>query len=80
MGGGSIEGKNKNTSVSCWRSKQMCFHAEYAKHIHIWSEYFGIILPFCQLEQLILVVLQQEKPHISGESKYYVKNKCEKIR
>lgn len=34
MGGGVIEGKNKNTSVSCWRSKQMCFNAEYAKHIH----------------------------------------------
>ncbi len=34
MGGGSIEGKNKNTSISCWRSKQMCFHAEYAKHIY----------------------------------------------
>ena len=34
MGGGSIEGKNKNTSVSCWRSKQMCSRAEYAKHIH----------------------------------------------
>lgn len=33
--GGSIEGKNKNTFVSCWRSSQMCFHAEYAKHIHI---------------------------------------------
>lgn len=33
MGGGSIEGKNENTSVSCWSSKQMCFHAEYAKHI-----------------------------------------------
>ena len=35
MGGGSIEGKNKNTSVSCWRSKQMCFRAEYAKHIQM---------------------------------------------
>lgn len=34
MGGGSIEGKNKNTSVSCWRSKQMCSRVEYAKHIH----------------------------------------------
>lgn len=34
MGGDSIEGKNKNTSVSCWRSKQMCSRAEYAKHIH----------------------------------------------
>ena len=34
MGGGSIEGKNKNTSVSCWRSKQMCSRAEYAKHIY----------------------------------------------
>ena len=34
MGGGSIESKNKNTSVSCWRSKQMCSRAEYAKHIH----------------------------------------------
>ena len=33
MGGGSVEGKNKNTSVSCWRSNQMCFHAEYVKHI-----------------------------------------------
>lgn len=32
--GGSIEGKSKNTSVSCWRSKQMCSRAEYAKHIH----------------------------------------------
>ena len=38
MGGGSIEGKNKNTSVSCWRSKQMCSHAEYAKHIHTSSD------------------------------------------
>ena len=35
MGGGFIEGKNKNTSVSCWRSKQMCFRAEYAKHIQM---------------------------------------------
>ena len=35
MGGGSIEGKNKNTSVSCWRSNQMCFHAEYVKHIQM---------------------------------------------
>ena len=34
MGGGSIEGENKSTSVSCWRSKQMCSRAEYAKHIH----------------------------------------------
>lgn len=34
MRGGSIEGKNKNTSVSCWRSKQMCSRVEYAKHIH----------------------------------------------
>ncbi len=34
MGGGSIEGKNKNTSVSCWRSKQMCSRVEYAKHIY----------------------------------------------
>ena len=34
MGGGFIEGKNKNTYVSCWRSKQMCSQAEYAKHIH----------------------------------------------
>ena len=38
MGGGSIEGKNKNTSVSCWRSKQMCSRAEYAKHIHTSSD------------------------------------------
>ena len=36
MGGGSIEGKNKNTSVSCWRSKQMCSRVEYAKHIYIY--------------------------------------------
>lgn len=35
MGGGSIEGKNKNTSVSCWRSKQMCSRVEYAKHIQM---------------------------------------------
>ena len=35
MGGGFIEGKNKNTSVSCWRSKQMCFRAEYAEHIQM---------------------------------------------
>lgn len=35
MGGGFIEGKNKNTSVSCWRSKQMCSRAEYAKHIQM---------------------------------------------
>lgn len=35
MGDGSIEGKSENTFVSCWRSKQMCFHAEYAKHIQI---------------------------------------------
>ena len=34
MGGGSIEDKNKNTPVSCWRSKQMCSRVEYAKHIH----------------------------------------------
>lgn len=34
-GGGYIECTNKNTSVNCWRSKQMCSHAEYAKHIHI---------------------------------------------
>ena len=26
--------KNKNTSEYCWRSNQMCFHAEYVKHIH----------------------------------------------
>lgn len=26
--------KNKNTSECCWRSNQMCFHAEYVKHIH----------------------------------------------
>lgn len=25
--------KNKNTSECCWRSNQMCFHAEYVKHI-----------------------------------------------
>ena len=35
MEGGFIEGKNKNTSVSYWRSKQMCFRAEYAKHIQM---------------------------------------------
>lgn len=34
MGGDFVDGRNKNTSVSCWRSKQTCFHAaEYAKHI-----------------------------------------------
>lgn len=33
MGGGSIKGENKNTSASCWRSRQMCFRAEYAEHI-----------------------------------------------
>lgn len=37
MGGDYIESKNKNTSVSCWRSKQMCFRVEYAKHIFILS-------------------------------------------
>lgn len=37
MGGGFIEGKNKNTSVSCWRSNQMCFHAEYVKHIQMYT-------------------------------------------
>lgn len=26
--------KNKNTPERCWRSNQMCFHAEYVKHIH----------------------------------------------
>lgn len=25
--------KNKNTPERCWRSNQMCFHAEYVKHI-----------------------------------------------
>lgn len=34
MGGGSIECENKNTSVSCWLSKQMCSRAEYARHTH----------------------------------------------
>ena len=27
--------KNKNTSECCWRSNQMCFRAEYVKHIQI---------------------------------------------
>ena len=27
--------KNKNTPASCWRSEQMCFYAEYVKHIHL---------------------------------------------
>ena len=27
--------KNKNTPESCWRSNQMCFHAEYVKHIQM---------------------------------------------
>lgn len=35
MGGGFLAGENKNTSVSCWRSKQMCSCAEYDKHIQI---------------------------------------------
>ena len=26
--------KKKNTPESCWRSNQMCFLAEYVKHIH----------------------------------------------
>lgn len=25
--------ENKNTYERCWRSSQMCFHVEYAKHI-----------------------------------------------
>lgn len=25
--------KNENTSECCWRSSQMCFRIEYAKHI-----------------------------------------------
>ncbi len=25
--------KTKNTPVYCWRSKQICFNAEYAEHI-----------------------------------------------
>lgn len=29
-----IECKKKNTSVSCWRSKQMCSYLKYAKHIY----------------------------------------------
>ena len=33
IGGDYIESKNKNTSVNCWHSKQMCFYAEYAKYI-----------------------------------------------
>lgn len=27
--------KSKNTSECCWRSKQMCFYAEYVKHIQM---------------------------------------------
>lgn len=27
--------RNKNTSECCWRSKQMCFYAEYVRHIQM---------------------------------------------
>lgn len=27
--------RNKNTSECCWNSKQMCFRAEYVKHIQM---------------------------------------------
>ena len=30
-----MRGKNKNTPERCWRSNQMCFHAEYVKHIQM---------------------------------------------
>lgn len=26
--------REKNTPECCWRSDQMCFHAEYVEHIH----------------------------------------------